>query len=939
MIIQKDKISLSASDLDASGIAAFSANNAPMTKTNAASETYGVERGTSVNLNGDMVYTQEWAKQQNTETNGMSKDSSMSVSDFISQCMTGEDAMDLSGEDTPLDEYTSSQLERAIHRVKEQRRNTQESVESQVKKEQQQEEHLENGAVEGQIRESLERSCLPVETDLVNLVSRAVDLVQSRDQLSLASMKFFIESEWQITPENINNSVYGTKQVDIEEADEPPAFEEVAAQVEEILEQGGLASSDENMEQAKWLYENQLPVTAENVQMLNRLAEVKDLDLSKVIKRIVDELADGIAPDQANLAIPSRDEIRPKVDAVNARLQLEETRLVMTVDAARRMEAKGISVDVENVEKVVEALKQQNEEQEDLFLEEKGISLSPNEKAVYRSVVQNARSVMESPVQLLGDTFAQRKEISFGALAERGVVLKAEYQKMEQTYEAVGTQVRSDLGDSMTKAFSNVDTLLREIGLETTALNQRAVRILGANRMEISPENVEEMKVYDKTVTRVMAGLKPAVVADMIEKNVNPLDMTMDELQAYVDRASEAAAGTEESFRRFLWQLDRNGDFTDEQRQGMIGVFRLMHQVEKSQGALVGQVVKEGKEITLSSLLSASRSRRARGLDVEISEDFGALEQTKEHGTAIDQQINGAFYTTLAKEVQERVTPEDLVDLVDKQEDVSLESLWELATETEGDSELLSYYQEETQKIRHIMEETGDSLDEFFQALEMPDTYMNRTALAQYLALDNKAYLSLFAKEEQDEILQAFEDPERLQECYQQIDEEHQKQLEKQEDRADITYEDVVTLSQMAGSISFYHRMRKSNVYEIPIITEQGVGSCRVTLNQQQEKKGTVDISMETPAFGKLQATFRVQGTHVKGFITMEQTQQEDRCRQCLLDFEETLEENGYTMDSDNLVQGSRHSFHVGEAPMEVSNKDLYFIAKCFIENMIREDE
>ena len=158
----------------------------------------------------------------------------MSVSDFISQCMTGEDAMDLSGEDTPLDEYTSSQLERAIHRVKEQRRNTQEAVESQVEKEQQQEEHLENGAVEGQIRESLERSCLPVETDLVNLVSRAVDLVQSRDQLSLASMKFFIESEWQITPENINNSVYGTKQVEMEEADEPPAFEEIAAQVEEI---------------------------------------------------------------------------------------------------------------------------------------------------------------------------------------------------------------------------------------------------------------------------------------------------------------------------------------------------------------------------------------------------------------------------------------------------------------------------------------------------------------------------------------------------------------------------------------------------------------------------------------------------------------------------------------------------------------------------------
>ena len=75
---------------------------------------------------------------------------------------------------------------------------------------------------------------------------------------------------------------------------------------------------------------------------------------------------------------------------------------------------------------------------------------------------------------------------------------------VENRYESVGTEVRRDLGDSLTKAFSNIDTLLEEAGFETTARNERAVRALAYNQMPLTEENLVSVKEYDERVTTLM---------------------------------------------------------------------------------------------------------------------------------------------------------------------------------------------------------------------------------------------------------------------------------------------------------------------------------------------------------------------------------------------------------------------------------------------------
>lgn len=58
------------------------------------------------------------------------------------------------------------------------------------------------------------------------------------------------------------------------------------------------------------------------------------------------------------------------------------------------------------------------------------------------------------------------------------------YEEAGERYETLMTAPRSDLGDSIRKAFSNVDDILTDMSLDKTRENQRAVRILGIQQYE-----------------------------------------------------------------------------------------------------------------------------------------------------------------------------------------------------------------------------------------------------------------------------------------------------------------------------------------------------------------------------------------------------------------------------------------------------------------------
>ncbi len=970
MVIQnKTQISLTLNETGKSSMTGSNVQNAKDGKVFGDSRNVTMDCAVQQDMGSGTVYTEAEARQLNMQPTELPDTGAMSPSEFISRSMTGKDADVLSDEETPLEEYTSSQLERAVSRVKEQRAEARQAVERQVEQERKKEEAIEQNMIHNalgsdlsaQLEHRLEESDLPVTPETVTRLANAVELTEQRLQFSQASMKFFIGNEWEITPEHIGASVFGNPlMAGRSQTTVGSSFDEVQEQVKNILQGDGLDVTEGTMQTAQWLYDNQLPVTSENVQTYRQLEEIKDMDSDVLIERIVDHLADGISPEKADLTKLSRREAGEKADRLlgadeaqlrqvypseieflSAKRQLEEIRLSMTAEAARSMAARGIDLDLSNLENIVSDLRIQEQQAKENWLVETGLPVTEENAELLSGTVAAAKNVLAAPVDFLARTMVTADRQTLGELSDTAVSMKEQYDRMERTYEAVGTEVRRDLGDSIRKAFGNVDEILNDLGLEITAVNQRAVRILGYNQMELTTQNIENMKAYDEKMTSLMEDLKPPVAAELIRQGINPLELSLDELNKEVRSVREHMSVDDISFRKFMWKMDHHGDMSEQERKSMIGIYRLLDKIEKSDGAVIGQVVKEGREVSLASLLSATRTRRAEGMDVQVNDGFGGLERTVSNGTSIDSQIMAAYQTSLAGKLKEEFSPAVLKELGEDGWNQSLESL--LEEMRSGDilpEDMTEYYEQMAKDIASAMEDAEGNILAFLESLDLPDSARNRMMAQSYLNNNLKESFRLWKEDDSEELMEVFDEPEELESVYEKIDANHEKEMAKLRENDDITYDDVITLAKMAGGISFYKSLREYQSYEVPIVTGQGVTSCHVTIRSGEQKKGSVEISVESDSLGMVQATFRVTERRVRGFVTTERTDSMDICRQILAGFEKDLEENGFTMESDNLVQGSRRSLQeINEQANGAKNRDLYQVAKCFITNVAGKDE
>ena len=929
MVIESNKISLTLQDTDAMkniGVSVPNAKDGDISRVSRGVTMDGLVHKEAGNATS--VYTEAEARQYKEQEVVLPTDSQMSPADFISRCTTGEDAKAVSDEGTPLEEYTSSQLDRAISRIKQERREKEDAIEHQVDREREEAEAIDEAAVQNaareqvssQIQAQMQQSGLPVTSENMMRLSHAIEMAAGIHSFSEGSMKFFISQNLSVTPENISGSMYSVQGEQAEAAaTEESTFAEVEEQVRDVLSEYGVEPDEETLETAKWLYDNNLPVTLEHVKTCEKLAELKETDSEVLTARIIDSMADGVRPEKANLLKIS------VAEAITARRQLEEIRLSMSIEAVRNMSAKGIDLDISNLKQIVDELRVQEQQAKEAMLQETGLPVTDENKQLMSDTIQAAKQVLAAPAPFLGEAMEAQDTDTLRQLSEKAVNFTDSFARAEQSYEAVGTEVRRDLGDSIQKAFTNVDSILLDLNMECTAQNQRAVRSLAYNQIPLTEENIVRMKEYDTRITSLMETMKPPVVAELIRRGINPLEISLDEL------------GAEDiAFSKYIWKLEHQKAITPEERETMIGVYRLLDKIEKSDGAAAGQLMKEGRELSLQSLLSAVRTRRDSGMDVQIDDDFGGLEQTIANSTSISEQIQSAYRKQVARQLRECLSPEVLREYAE--EDMTLEQLLELSRSSVGEE--AEYYQQMVSEWQETLSGAQEQVKQFLAQLDLPDTMANLQLAQNFLKQGNKDFTTYWEPEDSGEILEAMEQPEQLDEVYEALDKRHEEALAKVREKDDIEYVDIHSMAMMNNRISFYGKLRNYQMYEVPVITEQGVTTCNVTVQSDaSQKKGTVEIVMESFEFGRLQASFKLSGNRIKGFVTVADKEQVANCQTRMDEFEKDLEERGFTMDGNSLIAGSRDSLLIGDRAEGAKNTDLYRIAKTFIIAMSRKDD
>lgn len=566
--------------------------------------------------------------------------------------LSDEDYSELRREGFSIEDFKAERLARAIERIKVTRRELKETVERESEALAKQRRNIERRsaerAAEGTgltaiIAERLVEADLPVTQENVAEIATAARMGSSAAHMGDGAFAYLIKNNLEPTAGNIYRSVYAghLRREQMAEGDWL-AIEEEASKV--AYEAGS------STEDARWMLEYDIPITRENLLYKKNLSELQksyaagegaDRSLRtgltegretspayRTIEAAVAAIAEGRPAEDALLIsegaaddAASRAAMMPIVRELNARLGLEQARLKLTCDSARAMKAAGIDPEVAGLEQIVEALREAERDAYRQLARELGIGEEDTTGAETEHAVSLAQSTAEAlftisraPESLYAQTFDQRHEITpAGLSAAAGAI---------GSYEASATQVRPDLGDSLKKAFEGIDDILRANDMELTEANRRAVRILGSNSMEITPESINDMKYYAGKVTGLVESMKPAVVLSMIRKGTDPLNTDIDTLRERVDELMEAEGySPEEKYSSFLVRMENAGQLTEREREAYIGIYRLLYQVSKNDGAAIGAAVKSGKKLTLKNLLTEVRSAAHSGMDARIDDE------------------------------------------------------------------------------------------------------------------------------------------------------------------------------------------------------------------------------------------------------------------------------------------------------------------------------
>jgi hypothetical protein len=731
---------------------------------------------------------------------------------------------------------------------------------------------------------------------------------------------------------------------EISEAD----FEQLRPQIEKIIQEAGLDVDEETVEDSRFLIQKGILLTADNISYLQELKglseQLSEGNLSEdMLSSMCDAIEEGGRPLDAMLikgySIRDRAEISAQVVAdateedlayliadekeltienlqiaeqnrgrdtetektakqlvteqglalLTAKRQLEEVRLAMTSEANYALLKKGISIDTKPLIELVDDLKnQENQYYKDLLASE-GLDTEDN-IAVFKETDEVVADLKSAPAYVI----KPQDPDTLRSLHQEGMALKERLDKANESYETLMTTPRKDMGDSMQKAFRNVDDILTELDLETSEANRRAVRILAYNRTELTPENIAQVKEKDEEVQRAFSNLTPKVTMEMIKKGINPIDMDMEALnQAAEEIKSEIGDEDTERYQKYLWKLEQNQEITQEERSSYIGIYRLIAQVERADHAAIGSLMQQGAQITMRTLLTAVRTEKKKSVDYRVDDQFSGVESNTKNAR-IDDQINASYYLNCVHDAKEKMTPQAAEQLSARDyENMSPEQVKEVVEEAaseeqEADEALeQQYLREQMEDFSEILA-TPEEVYEFLERANIPNTMNNLLAAREMMRNRNQMFETLWSAEGASE-----DAMERIEEMKAQVLKQFgeavkspKEMADAQETLADVAEHvmdtmiienehngtiDLKALRLMNTQFSICAKQAKQESYMIPIQTEDGVTGVSLKIVRGEKKKGMVDILFGGISSGKVAASFEAKENGISGMLITDQ--------------------------------------------------------------------
>jgi hypothetical protein len=862
-----------------------------------------------------------------------------------------------------------------------------------------------------------------LDTDTLEAITGAITQALKIEDMSDDMVKYLVENNQQPTIENLYIADYSTAEATpqkqgyysdgaylAKKADEID-LDNIIDQIQQTVTKAGFTGkeSETAIDTAKWLVESGIELNPDNLINAYNLKTLSlPLDKDTVTNLCINAVINGKSPYEANLTgeatidqqsaklietannitdaqiheavekgidlnlknlsniNTTEDSTEPtetSLKEIQAKRQMEEIRLMMSEEANRHLLRQGISIDTTELSDLVKMLKETEAQiKQSLY---KGGSVDANDQLenLYNETLTKTDELADMPASILGPIAAKIGTYSIDDLYEAGIN-SPEYNKAGE-YEKLMTSPRSDLGDSIKKAFRNVDDILNDLGLETSDSNRRAVRILGYNSMEITKDNIETIKQADRQVNDVMDKMTPVNVLKMIREQKNPLNMSMDDLEDYLNKNKEESLGDSEKYSKFLQKLDQSGAITEDEKEAYIGIYRLFNQIEKTDGAVIGSIVASGAQMNFKNMLSAVRTSHNKNMDISIDDGFGALSELITGTKAIDAQINQGFnnatenesdtknqekyYASLSGQINKELS--DKTDVSKLREtninsDTTIENfkeqLEDIRMENEEDYEEYQTYRESLNQAMQASDEVIQELLDYSQ----PITTYNLEAAMLLNANRNEVFGKLdkmsknFAEddifEDTDSFIDGLEEKETVYDLYDEIIKSARQTLDNYLYNPNPDYVDIKAAQNMYKELSLMGSLSRQENYQVPMNLDGEVTNVNLVIYHNKEDAGKVSITLENNSLGKIAAEFQVDEDKISGMVAC----QNSEAKEYLGGISDTLSEAFDNKDV-NISLVWSDSINLGlfgedrdKDNNTVTTRELYNTAKVFLKSL-----
>lgn len=966
----------------------------------------------------------------------------------IANRMTKEDYIALQKEGISLELYELERLTKALERIKTQRAFKEEGSARQVEKIEEKRETVEKvsvgvkyGSLADEIEQKLEEADLPVTLENIKRIENALKMASAASSMSNHAMAYLIDNELAPTAQNVYKAKYsgdysntkkgyqvsGEANYGISEE----AWQQIKKQAETVIAKAGMEVTESGLNNARWIIENNLALTEGTLGNLEKLTNLKlNYKQEDTLNIMIDAYSKGVDPEQVSLADDTYAVSLEAVNAINqisdeaiikvvqeqkeltlgelkkaekevtvknhvlsdmniqeitAKRQIEEIRLKLTVDSAQVLIKNGMNLDTTELQNIVEGLREQENQYYRNLLQESDVVGTEENIALLRETTEKVNELKTIPYYILGTTLQTKDIQTLDMLCTSGNALKSTLDKAGETYESLMTTPRKDLGDSIQKAFRNIDSLLENMNIETTDANRRAVRILGYNNMEILEEAIAKVKSYDSQVSSFIKNLHPAMTVNMIQQGINPLNTPIVELNSKItDMKVELGITDEIKYSKYLWQLEKKEGISEEERKTFIGIYRLLNNISKTDGAAIGSVLQADQEVTLNNLLTAVKTMKSGGINKKVDDDFGVLESLTFTSETIANQLDTTYggttkknETVSAQDISEEVSylsqvVTDILDTISPDAliyhentananlseimNTSLEKLKEDVIKQSNEAgQNTSYEQEMVEQVRALTEHSEEAI-RFLVEYELPVNVNNLMVTSQFIKGENSFFKQIKDQatrltEEDNQTLHdtlegfvdALKDYDSIQEQYNKLEKGLSSILQKGYENATITSDDLKNLKMLGNGMELVKSLSQSRYYEVPVTTGDSITSMNVRIISGTGDTGKVKLHYNSEDLGQIDGVFSLKGTTIKGLILSDNRDGLEMIKKNQSFMEENLQSQGLELNQLDFATNKRiqdnfidmNSTKANETNSEETGSstttDLLHIAQLFI--------